>query len=89
MGDKPDGIDDLLPGLEQPLWKGADEEFTAYVREAFGIPVTITTITITPRGRAGRSAVAIGGHAGAIIFALTPGGHRTHIAPIRAALRRR
>ena len=50
----------------------------------FGIPHTITTIMITPRERAGRSAVAIGGQAGAIIFALASNGRRTQITPIVA-----
>lgn len=67
-----DNIDDLLPGLmKSPLWEGTDTEFAAYVRCAFGIPTTITTVTITPRGARGRSAVAIGGQDGAIVFVLT------------------
>jgi hypothetical protein len=84
MATSPESIDDLLPGLKEPLWEGTDEEFTAYVRDVFGIPHTITTIMITPRGRAGRSAVAIGGQAGAIIFALASNGRRTQITPIVA-----
>lgn len=87
MGTKqPEDISDLLPGLAQPLWEGTDEEFTAYVRDTFGIPASITTITITPRGAAGRSAVAIGGQAGAIIFAIDPGAgkQQTRITPIVA-----
>jgi hypothetical protein len=63
---------DLLPGLmESPLWEGKDDEFAAYVRDAFGIPASITTVTITRRGPRGRSAVAIGGKDGAIVFVLT------------------
>ena len=85
MATSPESIDDLLPGLQEPLWEGTDEAFTAYVRDAFGIPHTITTIMITPRGRAGRSAVAIGGQGGGIIFALAPSGRQTTlITPIVA-----
>jgi hypothetical protein len=45
-----DNIDDLLLGLtEKALWEGTDEDFAAYVRDAFGIPASITT----PRDRRG------------------------------------
>ena len=36
--DKESGIDDLLAGLEQPLWTGVDEAFTEDAREALGFP---------------------------------------------------
>lgn len=79
------GIDDLLPGLHNPLWQGEDREFAQYVREAFGVPESFRHITIAPRGSAGRSAVAIGHDTdGAIIFALTPGTatQQLHIRPL-------
>jgi hypothetical protein len=79
------GIDDLLPGLQNPLWQGEDPEFAQYVREAFGVPESFRYITIAPRGSAGRAAVAIGDDTdGAIIFALTPASatQNLHIRPL-------
>jgi hypothetical protein len=79
------GIDDLLPGLQNPLWQGEDPEFAQYVREAFGVPESFRYITIAPRGSAGRSAVAIGDDTeGAIIFALTPATvtQKLHVRPL-------
>lgn len=79
-----DGIDDLLPVLEAPLWQGIDEAFVTYLREAFGLVEPITHVSITGRGSAGRSAVAATGPHGGIIFALTPrvGKQKTHVRPI-------
>ena len=79
------GIDDLLPGLQHPLWQGEDPEFAQYVREAFGVPESFRHITIAPTGTAGRFAVAIGHDTdGAIIFALTPATatQNLHIRPL-------
>jgi hypothetical protein len=79
-----DDIDDLLPGLtESPLWEGTDPEFASYVQNAFGIPPSIATVTIVARTPRGRSAVAIGGSAGAIVFVVTPdrGARKTSISP--------
>jgi hypothetical protein len=69
------GINDLLLGLERPLWEGSDEEFAAYCRQQYGIPASIALITVTPRSASGRSAVAIGGAEGAIVFVVTPNPH--------------
>ena len=79
------GIDDLLPGLQHPLWQGEDPEFAQYVREAFGVPESSRHITIAPTGTAGRFAVAIGHDTdGAIVFALTPATstQNLHIKPL-------
>jgi hypothetical protein len=38
-------FDEILPGLEDPLWEGDDEAFAAYVQETFGIPASIATVT--------------------------------------------
>jgi hypothetical protein len=48
------GIDDLVPGLQDPLWQGEDLEFAEYVRQMFRVPETFTHVTIAPRGPAGR-----------------------------------
>src|SRR5215467_10348944 len=79
------GIDDLLPGLQNPLWRGEDREFAEYVRETFGVPESFQHVTIGPRGNAGRSAVALGHDTdGAIIFALTrdDATQSVHISPL-------
>lgn len=78
-------IDDLLPGLmEQPLWEGRDEEFAAFVHHTYGVPETLTTITVTPRASSGRAAVAIAGTEGAIIFVIKADAVRktTRISPV-------
>jgi hypothetical protein len=77
-------IADVLPGLEHPLWEGTDDEFAVYVHETFGIPESITTVTITPRASSGRCAVAIGWQAGAIVFVMSTNAtaRQTHIAPV-------
>lgn len=81
-------IDDLLPGLmNDPLWEGEDTEFASYVQETFGLPASVTRITISPKGSLGRSAVAIAdAKIGGIIFAIEPlvGQQKTHIRPIIA-----
>jgi hypothetical protein len=72
--EKKPSVDDLLPflmGEKPPLWEGTDDVFAQYVHESFGIPTTITSITIVPRVVSGRAAVAIGGEAGAIVFVLS------------------
>jgi hypothetical protein len=79
------GIDDLLPVLQNPLWHGEDSEFAEYVRETFGLPESFQHITISQKGSAGRSAVAIGDDTeGALIFALTPDDatQTVHIQPL-------
>jgi hypothetical protein len=79
------GIDDLLPGLQNPLWRGEDREFVEYVRKMFGVPQGFQHVTIGPRGNAGRSAVAVGHDTeGAIIFALTrdDATQTVHIRPL-------
>ena len=79
------GIDDLLPGLQNPLWRGEDPEFARYVRDTFGVPESFRYVTISPRGSAGRSAVAISHDTdGAIIFALTTDSatQKLHIRPL-------
>jgi hypothetical protein len=84
MADAADDMADLIPALtNQPLWEGADPEFADYVREAFGIPDSIRTVTISARTVRGRSAVAIGGADGAIVFVITPDPtkRQTRIAP--------
>jgi hypothetical protein len=65
------------------LWEGTDEEFALYVRGAFSIPASLATVTITPRGSRRRSAVAISGDAGAIVFvlAMDPQSRKVLIAP--------
>lgn len=79
------GIDDLLPVLQNPLWQGEDSEFAEYVRETFGVPDSFQHITISQKGSAGRSAVAIGDDTeGAIIFALAADDatHTVHVRPL-------
>jgi hypothetical protein len=79
-----DDMADLIPALmNHPLWEGSDPEFASYVRDAFGIPESIATVTITGRTDRGRSAVAIGGAEGAIVFVITPNpnARQTRIAP--------
>lgn len=80
--DRDSSLEDLLPVLEaNPLWEGHDEEFAAFVRTVFDVPPSITRITITRRTASRRSAVAIGGLEGAIVFILAPEGHGTRITP--------
>jgi hypothetical protein len=69
-----DDLSDLVPALmgnPTPLWEGSDPEFANYVHETFGVPRTIQTVTITPRVSTGRSAVAVGGQDGAVVFVIT------------------
>lgn len=78
-------VDDLLPGLEAPLWEGEDEEFADWVRDVFGVPDGITRITISPRGPSGRSGVLIGASkVGAILFVIAPNAstQKTRITPV-------
>ena len=80
--DRDSSLDDLLPALQaNPLWEGDDEEFAAFVRLVFAVPPSMTRITITRRTVSRRSAVAIGGPEGAIVFILAPEGHGTRITP--------
>ena len=74
MPDDKRDIDDVMPylmGDKTPLWEGRDDGFAAYVHSTFGVPETLTRITITPRTERGRSAVAIASNDGAIVYVLS------------------
>jgi hypothetical protein len=80
-------IDDVIPylaGERLPLWKGHDAEFARYVQDAFGVPTTFETITITPLTERGRSGVSVDAKEGAIVFLISHDQVRRklHISPI-------
>ena len=79
-------IDDLLPSLSVRCGKAPtrNSPITCVTSSAF--QATVAHIRITPPGTAGRSAVAIEGPDGAIIFVLTPNPARAEllIVPIVA-----
>src|SRR5947207_3309662 len=84
MSNDDDRVDDVIAGLDDPLWEGKDIDFAAYVHETFGVPASVEMVTISARTGSGRFAVGIADPAvGAVLFVVTPDPltKTTHIAP--------